>query len=845
MNQRIAESKSGNYQSRILPFLWLHGEPQERIREEILAIKNSGVRAFCAESRPYEAFCEAQWWEDFAFILKTAKELDMTVWLLDDKKFPTGYANGYLEAPERAELRKVQIRERQSEAVGPAKRRKLAVGDWLSSGHGEEIISVIAYRYQNREETLDFESAINLTDRIENGVIYWDIPEGDWRICTTIRTDSGFSKEDRFAYYIDMLNPESTKAMIDAVYQPHYERFSEYFGNTFRGFFSDEPGFLNWINTYFNKLGTMHVPFPWCADLPELIAQSAGLPVEAVQNAIPALWEDLGDMTATVRMHYMEVVSKLYRENFSMLLGNWCREHGVAYIGHVIEDLNAHQRLGYGAGHFFRALDGQDMAGMDIVLMQDLPGVTDHVHRAMLADCGYARPEFFHYTLPKMTASHSHLQALKQGRAMCEIFGAFGWTAGLPFMKQMADHMLVSGINHFVPHAFSPKENDPDCPPHFYNGGKNVQYPLFGQLMAYMERTAHILCGATHQASVAVFYNAEGEWCGGRYESFEFTCANLTRGLIDFDIVPYDMLESAQIKENKLIINGESFEALIVSESEILPYDRLECFARLSKAGLPVIFTNRLPMRSAEGKPIDLLKKQFVSVATEDLGEYLRTQEIYEIAPLQGECEHLRFYHVKQESDSIYMFYNDAITKTLDVSLQLPESGDFLAYDAWGNQYFRGHTEDCVLRLRLEGGNALLIAFTTEIPEDIPPLQYETDRKMLNLQFEIAIRPVGAEAFVLYREKSGCVDISAPGEIEDFCGEIRYRTTFLAEAGYPVLDLGEVGETAEVFLNGTPVGVRINAPYKFDISGAYTDRENTLEILVRSNPAHGKHDEFM
>ena len=127
MNHRVNECLSNQYGSYIFPFLWLHGEPQERIREEILAIKNSGISEFCAESRPYENFCRDQWWDDFGFILKTAKELGMRVWLLDDKKFPTGYANGYLEAPERAHLRKKLIREKQFDMVGPMKHAKLYI----------------------------------------------------------------------------------------------------------------------------------------------------------------------------------------------------------------------------------------------------------------------------------------------------------------------------------------------------------------------------------------------------------------------------------------------------------------------------------------------------------------------------------------------------------------------------------------------------------------------------------------------------------------------------------------------------------------------------------------------
>ena len=110
MDNKIKECLLNQHGSYILPFLWLHGEPQARVREEMIAIKNSGIREVCAESRPYEKFCQDEWWQDFGFILKTARELDMGVWLLDDRAFPTGYANGYLEKEENAHLRKKLIK---------------------------------------------------------------------------------------------------------------------------------------------------------------------------------------------------------------------------------------------------------------------------------------------------------------------------------------------------------------------------------------------------------------------------------------------------------------------------------------------------------------------------------------------------------------------------------------------------------------------------------------------------------------------------------------------------------------------------------------------------------------
>ena len=842
MDKRITDCLNGRHGDYILPFLWLHGEPKERVREEILAIKNCGITQFCAESRPYREFCREAWWDDFGFILRTARELGMRVWLLDDQHFPTGYANGYLMDESRAHLRKRMIRELQAEAIGPAKATKMFVGGRV--GAEERIVRVIAYRHTDEKEGLDPASAIDLTDTLSDGMVYWDVPEGVWRVCVVIETTPFADKNSRMYYYIDMLNPDSCRAMIDAVYQPHYEHFSEYFGNTFMGFFSDEPGFLNVTNTYSNTLGLMESPYPWSDELVARIAQSAGMEDGAVWRYLPALWEDLGEVTARIRMHYMEVVTRMYRENFSYLLGNWCRERGVMYIGHVIEDMGAHTRLGYGSGHYFRALDGQDMSGIDIVLTQDIPGVNDHVHRAWLADGGAADPAFFRYTLPKLAASHAHIQPLKAGKAMCEIFGAFGWAAGLPYMKGLADLMLASGINYFVPHAFSPKEEDPDCPIHFYNGGKNVQYPLFGKLIGYMGRVSHLLSGGTHRADVAVFYNAEGEWTGGKHQAIDGLCRTLTRGQIDFDIIPYDALADARVCEGRLRINGEDYGALIVSESEILPADRLSCFCRLAAEGLPVIYTDSLPTRVAEGGDVEPLLTDAEAVATDDIVSVLRARGLCRLSGTGDGLRHLRSYHVSREGEGreIYLFSNEAIRGRVDAKLTLPHTGDCLIYEPWDNRLYRASARDGVLSLHLEQGNMLFVIFGEEIPSDTPYYSCEVERMPLPLRFTIDIRQEGEEEYRTLTTDAECFDLSAPGGMTEFSGYIRYRSVFEAREGFRVLDLGEVGEVAEAWLNGKYVGSRITAPYKFDLAEALCDGENQLEVVVTSNMAHRRRE---
>lgn len=67
-----------------------------------------------------------------------------------------------------------------------------------------------------------------------------------------------------------------------------------------------------------------------------------------------------------------------------------------------------------------------------------------------------------------------------------------------------------------------------------------------------------------------------------------------------------------------------------------------------------------------------------------------------------------------------------------------------------------------------------------------------------------------------------------------YSGAVRYRRSFrlTAPASAATLDLGRVRGTAEVTVNGDPAGVRVCAPYRFDIGAALREGDNELEILI-------------
>lgn len=827
----LEDKAPGKY---ILPFFWQHGEEHKVLLQEIDAMLNCGIREFCVESRVHEQFGEEKWWEDFGFILQEAKKRDMRVWLLDDKRFPTGYANGYIE--KHPELRAVSLRVSYLDYAGPQTEMAL-IPEPLEEG--ESYVSVVAYRRKERGNRLSGEG-IQLLKNFDQGLLWWDIPEGIWRIYYVIRTHVACNS--RRENYIDMMSPASCKAMLQAIYEPHYEHFSEYFGNTFAGFFSDEPSFGNEMYTYYSMLGKEDMLIPWSDDMLKLLAEKTGKPEEMIQLLLPALWHEIEAETPIVRESYMEAVTKKYRRNFCCMLGDWCRAHHVMYIGHIIEDMNAHQRLGHGAGHFFRALDGQDMAGIDVVLHQITPGQLTLDHTAPLMG-KRADPDFFHYTLAKLASSHAHIQPLKKNRAMCEIFGAFGWAEGIPMMKYLADHMLVCGINYFVPHAFSPKYPDCDCPPHFYACGTNSQYPLFGDLMRYMARMAHVLSEGVHYADVAVYYNAEAEWSGGKNMSQQAVCRVLTRSQIDFDLIPQDTLVHSVCSEGKLLVNEEVYGALIVPYSQYLPERTIDAMVRLLKEGLPVIFVDGLPESTSEQITVGERLREAEVLPLNCLSKELNARGLQSIE-MEHPSETVRFYHIKREENHLFFFWNEDLWKEIDTFVMLPVKGRAVFYDGWNNQVFQAEQKENVVRLKLAPCAAILVCVERDCqPEVLPKYDYnDCQWEEVSFDWDISLKGALEKAFTPYC-RGGLRNLAK--ELPRFAGVIRYEAVLPLSQENPagvMMDLGRVGETAQLWVNGVYCGSSVSAPFRFCLDEKLINGENQICIEVRNNLAYRERD---
>ena len=867
--KKLKKVLNGSEDNHLFPFFWIHGESEETLREYVNKVYETGIKAICVESRPHNDYLGEQWWHDLEIIIDEAKKNKMKVWLLDDEHFPTGYAAGKI-IDEYPHLQKLYLKMDHKDVIGPKRDVGINVNWALEQGRGgglevgietkenknknkikeipSKIIKVIAAKKIGYEK-IDENSFVDLTKFLKDGIVRWNIPQGEWSIFTFVQTTEG--GEEATAGYLNPLVSEATDVLLQTVYESHFEKLGDEFGETIVGFFSDEPRFGN-VKGPEASIGRMKMQLPWRADLLKLLNEEFELDFSTF---LPLLFLGESDKANKIRYYYMEYITKLFSKNFSERIGNWCEAHDVKYIGHVIEDNNAHSRLGYGAGHFFRSMKGQHMAGIDIVLHQLLPGF-DKGYFKSYTSTGWDG-EFFHYGLAKLGSSLGHLDETKNGQTMAEVFGAYGWGEGLRLMKWIADHMLVRGVNEFVPHSFTLKNYpDPDCPPHLYAHGNNPQYRYTSELVNYMNRISTLLSDGRHVAPVGLLYHAEAEW-SGNYMLFQKPARELTQNQIDFDVIPAEYIEKAIIKSGKYIIGDEEFSTLVVPYSEALPYGLIKKINKLMENNIRVIFIDKLPTRSSENIDIQgLLKGIFINKYCKisnlnELSMFIKKQDLQEIETREKE-PYLRYYHYSHDDGEIYFLTNEDPYRKIKTKITISENKKVFLYDAFTNKAIKLNRElsgdKTVLNLEIDKYESKILIFTNkdDFEYEVEENKHLIKTKLIDTPVEISFsKALDYPNFTKGKTYPKLKSMELNEELFDYSGTIRYNWNFKTNHNKfkkAILDINGVSEVVEVFLNNKKIGVKISDPYKYDISDSLKNGNNNLIIEVTNTLGNEQKD---
>lgn len=871
---------------QVAPFLWVHGDEdggEDRLRQMVGVIQDSGIDALCVEARPHDDFGGPGWWRDLGCILDECRSRGMHMWLLDDSHFPTGFANGEVRRSH-PELQKRFLRLTTFDVMGPQVGGQLNLTYALAMGDPDaDVLGVWAIRRRDPDEP-DPREAIDLTSSLHRRadfmtgrplldplgrptgasepdrlVVDLDLPAGQWYVCLLTVGLKGGEKETEG--YLNPIDPAATKVLLDAVYQSFWEHFSADFGKTFQGFFSDEPRFGNIHGSEGASIGrNPQMALPWRGDLPALLAKAlagtslAGVGVRELAAWLPLLFFGESEPAHVLRCTYMDLVSRLYSDCFDGVIADWCHAHGVRHIGHTIEDNHAVARLGYGAGHFFRSMAHADMAGVDVVMQQLQPGYDQGLFR------GFHKPgwemEFFDFALAKLGASLAHLDEGKAGLCMAEVFGAFGWAGGLRLDKWICDHMLVRGVNRFVPHAFTAKPfPDGDCPAHFWADGHNPQYPEFALLMTYLQRTSALLSGGTYEPAVSVWFPAEAEW-SGEHMDLELPAARLARAQVEYDFVSSDYLDAATVERDDDVtwvrLGAERVRGIVLPWAQAMPETTLAVLLCLAKAGVPLWFVDALPQRSCEGGDVAGVLSELEAqlsvrvVGLDDLAASVVAAGLRELDPSSGQ-PWLRCYHYRRPAEhaELYLLVNEHPHERVRCELSCAAAGRRYVYDA-----FSGSLEEDPEAFSLDlapYASRLVIVSDAPIEGAVRKATPLVVRRSLEL---------GSCTVSLASHEGLCRSWGEPISLpepryasslagnETFAGRVRYCFDVALDEDCPRARLVLEGacESATVRANGVDCGTRLVPDYCFELGDALHAGVNHVEVELNSTLARAMGD---
>lgn len=824
--KRVIENLEGTNKKYLFPFFWQHGETNETIAIYMDKMWEQGIHNICIESRPHPDFLGNDWWRTVDFIIVKAKEKDMKVWILDDAKFPTGYANG--KVPE--DLKKRYLACRRFDIVGPNQYAKINLTQLAGTReimkdkrHLEDSFfkAILVENNTSTAEAFNEGSRIDVSHCYHDGFLHLTLEDKHYSLFVLYQTVC--NGEEATKDYLDPMRREATQILIDEVYEKHYQQYQDEFGKTIVAFFSDEPRFGN-IKGTTASIGREKMVLPWNEEVYEMLHRAW----DDDTTKLVFLFQGQSNCAHQARFVYMDIVSQLYSDNFSSLIGEWCKQRGVDYVGHTIEDNNAHARLGYGAGHFFRGIAGQTIAGIDIIGGQVVPGM-DYHHDAF--STGGSDGEFYHYALVNMGASAAKLDTNKNGILMCEAFGAYGWIEGLKMMKWITDHMISHGVNLIVPHAFNPaKFPDWDCPPHFYAHGNNHQYPYFHKWSNYADRLCHIMSGGHQVAKVGVLYHAFAEWSGD-YMLVQKLLKELQQNQISCNTISEDYIISSIIKEQSYQINGYDFEVLVIPYAQNLPQSLLQVITQLSKV-VQVIFIDSFPDNA--------LSNDGDVIALQELADKLST---YKTITTSSKEEYLVCYHYRQDDGDIYMLSNEDIHNTIDTTVILKEKQEFMVYDAYQNQTY------ALPSILMDEGRTFTLSLAPyeSLVLVIGQCENVQVKKGTNLLHEIREAKISFRAFnqeAYSKPKQYSLTHYLGETYSCFSGNIKYEFDVTLEETEVILDIGNASEIVEVIVNDKSVQTYIAPPYQFDIEKQLKSGLNHIEVIVTNTLSRYLRDGF-
>src|SRR5690625_57325 len=763
-----------------IPFwFWNDRLTHKEIKRQIHDFNEKGVNGFVLHPRlgvPKDIEYLSDIFMDFVLTaVKEADELGMSVILYDEAMYPSGSAKGKV-VKENPEYASRGLKMLEFPCEGETTIT-------IPLEEGEQLVSVQAVEKQGGNQIV-YENT-QILSAINQEVSFTPPNQSKWAIICFIETytrgtirgihEGEDDREENAPASADLLNPLAVKEFINLTHDRYYEVLKEYFGTTITAFFTDEPDLLGR-----NSLRGLK---PWTTDfLTYYIAQGNQ------EKDLPALWFEADQQTETLRKNYHQTVNQKMGETYYAPLSIWCEEHEIALTGHPAKSGDI------GLLEYFQ-VPGQDVVWR-WVAPEEEKGITGQ-----------------HSTAGKCSADAARHR--ERSRNLNEVLGVCGIDNGwhLPGgdMKWYLDWLFVRGVNLISPHAFyysiRGRERSHERPPDV--GPNNIWWPYYNQFSAYIKRLSWLMTDSVNQAQIAVLCEED---------SLPWKIVKpLYEQQIEFNYLEEELLNQCVIKNGEISIAKQNYRVILVEDASKFSEQTLRFLESFQKTGGFVLFLE-------QDTSLDTIGQDVLHVID---------REIELIPP----CQDIRLSLVEKAGQLYYLLVHEG-EESFKGKLQLNRVGGLEKWDPW-----KGNIEQLAVEI-LNG--KMKLPFKLDRRESViihlDPNQKPQEQKISDLEYD-DINLVDGDWNITFHDgkmlKTSLESRTNFRNMQHYSGTLTYEQTFQANKTNKVmLDLGEVYEIAEVWLNGQEVGVKMWAPYHFEIGEYLVDGDNELRIKVTNSRAN-------
>lgn len=678
------------------------------------------------------------------------------------------------------------------------------------------------------------DTVIDITDRMTgNGRLDWTPPGGRWKVLRLGYSLTGVTNHPATAeatgLEVDKYDARAVAAYLDT----YLGMYRETVGDTLIGkrglgaivTDSTEVGASNWtpqILTQFQRLRG-YDPRPW---LPALTGEIVGSRRQS-DGFLYDFRRTLADLMASE--HYGTVARIAHANGLKVYGESLEGQRGLASLGDDI-DMRSHADVPMGAMWTFGK--GKQPAARFVA---DLRGAASTAHF-------YGRPLVASETLTSIFAPWGHAPS---------------------DLQPMIDAAFLNGVNRPIIHTSVHQPVDDKVPGLALNafGQYFNRHETWAEMaipwMDYVARTSFLLQQGHNVADVAYFYGEEApvgvlmsngaiQGLPKRY-AYDFVSADGVLG--GLSVEGGDLVSSGGARYKALYLGGASSRMTV---------RMLERLAALAEAGATIVgnapksspglkddparFAGLVNRLWAGGRTTVVGKGRVISGAdVEQALADIAVRPDFDYRTAQP--ADVQFVHRRIDQSDLYFISNRA-DSTQQVEARFRVTGK--APEIWHAD--TGKTEPAAYRI--EGG------------ETIVPLDMMAGQSLFVAFRKAAATPsrtIATPVFTAIAELGGSWDVAFPpnrgaptntrlaslaslSEQQDagiryFSGIATYTKSFQlpkeAKAGASLmLDLGRVGDIAEVRVNGQPAGAAWKAPYRVDIGALIRPGQNRLEVRV-------------